>query len=78
MQKMTFDSIEQIKAHQFAGNHYMDSDAFNAIDAFVQDEKTSLADKAEALRVMGDKGMGIGRDEHISDQDLVTEYLDLL
>lgn len=76
MVKMVFDSIEQIKAHQFVGNYHSDSEAFNAIETFVLKKGTSLADQAEALRVMGDKGMGIGRDEHMSDQELVDAYLD--
>lgn len=75
---MKFNTIQEIQAHVFYGNHHHDSEAFNAIEAFVQDESTSLADQAEALRVMGDKGMGLGREEHISDQVMVDSYLDNL
>ncbi|MNC78185.1 hypothetical protein D3C75_1303420 [compost metagenome] len=73
--KITFTNIQEITSHQFVGNHYSDSLAFNAIDAFVQDENTSIADKAEALRQMQDRGMGCGRDEETSDEDFVEMYL---
>lgn len=77
-QPITFTTIEQITSHQFVGNHYSDSLAFNAIDQFVQNENTSIADKAEALRQMQDRGMGCGRDEDTSDEDFVEMYLDSL
>lgn len=75
--KITFTDIQQIKDHQFIGNHASDYQAFNGIDAFVQDESTSIADKAEALRQMQDCGMGCGRGEE-TDEELVEMYLDSL
>jgi hypothetical protein len=73
---MKFNTIQQIQAHQFIGNHHSDHLAFTAIESFVQRSTTSLKDQAEALRVMGDEGMGLGREEHITDQELVDSYLD--
>jgi hypothetical protein len=72
---VTFKNITEIKNHQFAGNHYQDGSAFDAIHKFVVDTNNSLEDRAEALRQMIDKGMGCGRDEHLSDQKIVTDYL---
>lgn len=76
---MKFITIQQIQAHIFCG-HYCSGDfeAITAVEAFVQDESTSLEDQAEALRVMGDRSMGLGREEEISDQELVDSYLDNL
>ncbi len=71
-----FDSIEQIKAHSFVGNAHSDMKAFMSIDAFVSSKQNTISQKAEALRIMSDKGMGCSRDEHISDTDIVQEYLD--
>lgn len=72
---MKFNTIAEIQAHQFAGNAYSDQKAFSAIDDYVQDLSTTMADKAEALRVMCDHGMGLGRDEETSDEDIVQLYM---
>ena len=68
-------NIEQIKAHNWFGNHFSDRIMFNEVHNFVTNEHNSIADRAEALRIMSDKGMGCGRDEHISDDDIVADYL---
>lgn len=73
-----FTNIEQIKSHTFVGNHASDAHAFNAIDSFVQSTQTSIADKAEALRQMQDRGMGCGRSEDLTDEQFVEAYLDSL
>lgn len=78
MKQIKFENIQQIKDHQFIGTHYHDSNAFKAIDAFVQDVNTSVEDKAEALRQMQDRGMGCGRDEQVSDEQFVKLYTDCL
>lgn len=75
---MKFNTITQIAAHQFIGNHASDHLAFMAIDEFVQNEQNSLADRAEAIRIMSDKGMGCGRDEWLSDAAIVADYIDNL
>lgn len=75
---IAFNTIQEIQNHEFVGNHYSDCNAFNAIDTFVQNASNSLSDRAEALRVMSDKGMGCGRDEHMSDEEVVRSYIDSL
>jgi hypothetical protein len=75
---MKFNTISNIQAHTFIGNHHSDSQAFSAIESFIQRSTTSLEDQAEALRVMGDKGMGLGRCDDMSDLQIVDEYLDNL
>lgn len=73
---MKFNNIEQIKAHQWIGNAYNDQPAMNAIDVFAQDTNNALADRAEALRQLSDACMGCGRDEHLTDEQVVTLYLE--
>lgn len=70
-----FTTIQQITSHQFIGNHHSDSHAFNAIDSFVKSPQISVADKAEALRQMQDRGMGCGRQEDMDDETFVAAYL---
>lgn len=72
---LAFTSIEQIQAHEFCGNHFSDSAAFDAIFEFVLNTSVSVADRAEAIRVMQGKGMGCGRSENVTDDDLVNEFL---
>lgn len=72
---MKFNNITQIQNHKFKGYHFGDFEAFNAIEKFVKDETNLVADRAEALRVMSDKGMGLGRDEEINDAALLVSYL---
>ena len=71
---MKFKNIKEIQAHTFAGNAFSDRDAFEAIHQFVINGNNSVADRAEALRVMTDKGMGLGRDEETSDEDSLVAY----
>lgn len=73
--KVVFSNIEEIQKWWFQGNHFSDHQAFNGIQVFVENENNSLADRAEALRVMSDKGMGCGRDEDITDEEYVAGYL---
>lgn len=72
---MKFNSIKEIQEHKFIGNHYHDMSTFDAIEEFVLRDDVSIQDKAEALRVMTDHGMGCGRDEETDDHVLVEEYL---
>lgn len=71
-----FTNLQQIQSYQFAGSHAFDVYAFKQIELFAQDTKHSVADRAEALRIMQDKGMGCGRSEEISDQDFLNAFLD--
>lgn len=75
---MQFTTIQQIHAHKFIGNHASDSEAFKAIEAFCILPSTSIKDAAEALRYMGDEGMGLGRDENLTDEELVNLFKDSL
>lgn len=70
-----FSNIEEIKNHKFAGNHFFDCGSFTGIENFVLDGSNSIADRAEALRIMSDKGMGCGREEHLTDAALVNMCL---
>lgn len=72
---MIFKTLNEIKQHQFVGNHASDHEAFSAIELFVHDISNSVPDRAEALRDMGQRGMGFDREEHISDKQLVTDYM---
>ena len=69
------NTIQQITAHKWVGNAHADMDAFNRIHAFVTDRRHTVAARAEALRIMSDKGMGCGRDEHLSDAVIIAEYV---
>jgi len=69
-------TLSQVKSHVWVGNAHSDLSAFMAIDKLVQDTTVTIEDRAESLRIMSDKGMGCGRDEQITDADLVQNYLD--
>lgn len=56
---MKFDTLAQILAHEFVGNHHSDSEAFNAIEDFAADANNGEVDRAMALWHMGSKGMGL-------------------
>lgn len=72
---MRFDTIDQIKAHEFVGNHAADGEAFQAIHEFVMDASRPMEERAEAIRQMEDRGMGCGRDQEGNDAVLVADYL---
>lgn len=71
---MNFDSLDAIRAHSFVGCHAADADAFSAIGDFAGDWTRPVADRAEALRIMQDSGMGCGRSDDISDIDFLDAY----
>lgn len=52
-------TIEQIREHGFVGNAFSDHDIFAAIHAFAMDESQPVAHRAEALWIMGERGMGL-------------------
>lgn len=56
-------TIEQIREHQFVGNAHSDSGIFAAIHEFAMDESQPVAHRAEALWIMGDRGMGLTVEE---------------
>lgn len=74
---MQFDNIEAVRKYSWAGNAHSDHDAMTAIDAFVANDTHSIADRAEALRIMGRDGMGLeGEDngDDLTDEELVAEW----
>ena len=75
---MTFNTLQEIKDHQFIGTHFHDSAVFRAIDTFTLRDDVPIADKAEAIRIMVDKGMGCGREEQFTDEELVSSQLALM
>ena len=52
-------TLEAFRAHTFVGCHACDYKAFNMIAQFAQDESQSYEDRAEALKIMATKGMGV-------------------
>lgn len=73
--RRTFTSIQQIRDHQFAGNHFHDFAAFDAIYAFVTCATNESAHRAEACRIMADKGMSMPYDSHLSDDEVIALFL---
>lgn len=71
---MILNTIAKIKAHQFVGNAMSDARAFADIDSFVRNNENQIADRAEVLRIMFDKGMGLGRYEHRNDSQVLSDY----
>jgi hypothetical protein len=56
---MVFTTIEQVLAHQFAGNFADDHEAFEAIDAFCMLPTTLTDDLIAAQNHIAGKGMGV-------------------
>ena len=75
-EKQMLQTLQQIQNHQFIGNFGSDSQAFQDIDTFALNTDNPLSERAEVLRIMTDKGMGCGRDEQMSDSEIVQDYLD--
>lgn len=74
---MQFNKIQEIREHKFIGNAHRDNDAFTAICDFADDDCLPIADRAEALRIMARKGMGLeGVDagDDLDDMQLLMEY----
>jgi hypothetical protein len=76
--KTVFTDIQAIRDHKFVGNHYSDNAAFDAIELFAADDKNSILERSEALRIMAKKGMGLDDNEamtHMSDEDMVADFM---
>lgn len=76
---MRFDTISQIKSHQFVGNFMSDQTAFRAIYVFVSDTTRPIFERAEALRILGRVGMGLTpleNLEHLSDEARLQKFID--
>lgn len=68
-----------ISAWEFVGNHHSDCVAFADIEAFAKNPNNDTHQRAEALRIMGMKGMGLSADEfgaHLTDLELLRDFLD--
>ncbi|EHM1384078.1 hypothetical protein KFS98_003565 [Salmonella enterica] len=72
---MKFETLEAIKAHKWAGNHYHDHAAITAAHNFALDVNNSMADRAEALRHTDNAAMGLPRYDDIPDDQLVNEFV---
>lgn len=72
-------TLEAIRAHVFVGNAFSDGPAFASITEFASTETNSVSERAEAIRIMGLKGMGLTEAEagcDMSDQELVKVFID--
>lgn len=67
-----FKSIEEIRKYRFYGNHTCDHQAFRGIQRFAEDESNSLSDRAEAIRIKCDRGMGMPVSE-----EFIKETIDI-
>lgn len=52
-------TIEAIRGWEFVGNAHSDGPTFAAVTGFVLDESQPIAHRAEALWIMGNRGMGL-------------------
>lgn len=71
-------TIEGIRAWLWCGNAWSDGPAFKSVDEFVRNDAHPLNERAEALRIMATKGMGLSgpeAGEDLEDKDLVLEYI---
>ena len=73
---MLFTSLKEIQDHQFIGSHAFDAVAFHDIERYAADTSNNVFDRAEALRIMSDRGMGCGRDEHMTDIEVLETLED--
>lgn len=55
-----FMSLDDIQKYEFRGTA-ADSSAYEAINEFVSDAQRPVEERAEAIRVMCERGLGIGR-----------------
>ena len=72
--KNMFDTIAQVLAYKFAGNHAADDAAFVAIHSFVARSSTSRADKLAAENHAIVNGMGL---EPLTDDELDEHLAEL-
>lgn len=71
-------TIESIRSWEFVGNAHFDGPAFSDIDKFASSSANSVKDRAEALRIMGQKGMGLSASEsgaELPDSELVDLFM---
>lgn len=76
-----FHNIAAILAHNFAGHFSADSDAMQAMYAFVENDENTMADRASALRHIAVEALGLdGEDagENVPDATYVQIYMSSL
>lgn len=73
--EVVFTSIDEITTHDWVGNAYHDMPAFVAVRRFVSDENNSVVDRAEAIRSMSERAMGCGRVEHMTNRELIADFI---
>ena len=73
--KPKYDTIEQIRAVKWAGNHMADGKKMEAVDDYVVANRADRALCKEARDIVGREGMGV--DEKITDAQL-DEHLAML
>ncbi len=74
-------TISAIRTHQFVGNAHSDSLAFDAIDRYAADVDHTISERAEALRIMAHKGMGLEGEQagdNLTDEQLVQQFMEQL
>ena len=72
---MTFQTLNEIKQHQYTGKYSRDCTALASIEEFVHDANNSVGDRAEAIRDMNDRGLGFDRHDHMSDEQIVQSFV---
>lgn len=76
---VTFNSLQDVRNHQWVGNAWSDSAAFAAIDEFALNDKFPLADRAEAIRLAAKNGMGLDDEQSgygVEDQTLINQLIE--
>lgn len=70
--------LSEIQRIQFSGVHAVDSQNMRKVYAFVADEANTVHDRAEALRHIAVKAMGLTGDDAgvgVSDEEFLNAYL---
>jgi len=70
-----YDTIEQIRAIRWAGNHMSDGKKMEAVDDYVMANRADRALCKEALDIVSREGMGV--DDPVTDAQL-DEHLEML
>ncbi len=71
--KPRYDTIEQVRAVRWAGNHMADGKKMEAVDDYVLANRADRAACKEALDIVSLKAMGV--DEKITDEQLDEHIL---
>lgn len=74
---IVFSTIDEIRAHDWAGNRTADQAALNGVEAFIADTHNAVHHRAEAVRIVERDGLSIYSTAHrdMEDDELVESYL---